>query len=155
VVGAGFVALVLWRARRSGPDCPEDASTPESEQNHVHNPLGLRQAVQMALLFQVVLLAIGWVQESVGREGVVISAAIIGLTDVDALTLSMARLGTNESLRRVAATAIAVGVLSNTLVKLVLTVTMGSRPFQRRASIGLLALSAASGAGLALGWWLW
>ncbi len=154
LVGAGFVALVLWRARRkeNAPSIAVDDHTAVPEAGT--NPLGLGQAVQMALAFQLVLLAIAWVQTSVGTAGVLVTAAVLGLTDVDALTLSMSRLGADAALQQLAATAIAVGVLANTLLKLTLTLVLGSRQFQRRASLGLLALALASGAGLALGAWI-
>ncbi len=154
VVGAGFVALVLWRAhrQRSGIVTTGQHETPAIDTGK--NPLGLGQAIQMALAFQVVLLAIAWVQNTVGTPGVLVTAAVLGLTDVDALTLSMSRLGADVALRHLAATAIAVGVLANTMLKLTLTLVLGSRAFQRRASTGLAALALASGVGLALGAWL-
>ena len=155
VVGAGFVATVLWRARREGPDDPASTGEhPLPSANDVKNPLGLWQAVQMALAFQVVLLLMEWLQGSVGTTGVIASATVLGLTDMDALTLSMARLGTDAAMRHVAATAIAVGILSNTLLKLTLTLVLGARSFQRRASVGLVVLAVASGVGLVLGTWL-
>jgi uncharacterized membrane protein (DUF4010 family) len=89
-------------------------------------------------------------QETVGTPGVLATAAVLGLTDVDALTLSMARLGADDALRHVAATAIGIGVLSNTLLKLTLTVVLGSPAFRKRAGVGLVALALASGLGLLL-----
>jgi uncharacterized membrane protein (DUF4010 family) len=151
VVGAGVVALVLWRARRRGPDDPqahEDA--PNATPGDAKNPLGLWRSIQMAVAFQVVLLALAWMQESVGTPGVLATAAVLGLTDVDALTLSMTRLGADEGLRHVAATAIGVGVLSNTLLKLTLTVVLGAPAFTKRAGAGLVALALATGLGLLL-----
>ena len=52
-----------------------------------------------------------------GVSGVFTSAAVLGLTDVDALTVSMAKMWRRYS-PAVAATAIAVGVLANTGLKL-------------------------------------
>ncbi len=152
LVGSAFVGIVLWRARKRGPDDPETSSeSPITSDDAVRNPLGLWQAIQMAIAFQVVLFAIAWVQGTIGTPGVLVTAAALGLTDMDALTLSMSRLGADTALRQLAATAIAVGLLANTLLKLTLTLTLGSRAFQRRASIGLIALAAASVVGLLLG----
>ncbi len=152
LVGASVVALVLWRARRRGPDNPRETGThPLPEPAESKNPLGLWRSIQMAVSFQVVLLLLAWMQESVGSPGVLATAFVLGLTDVDALTLSMSRLGANPDQRALAAMAIAVGVLANTLLKLTLTLVLGSPAFRRRASVGLAALALASGAGLALG----
>lgn len=153
LVGAGFVALVLWRARRASTDM-ENTGEHAAPGDAGRNPLGLWQAVQMAIAFQVVLLGLAWVQNTVGTPGVLMTAFVLGLTDVDALTLSMSRMGADAALRQLAATAIAVGVLANTLLKLTLTLVLGSRAFQRRASLGLGALALASGIGLALGAWI-
>lgn len=149
VVGSGFVALVLWRARQRGPDHPESGEDPPTTAPpRGRNPLGLTQAIQMAVAFQVVLLIVAWLQATVGSRGVLLTAAVLGLTDMDALTLSMVRLGADATLRHLAATAIAVGLLSNTLLKLALTVVLGSPAFRKRASLGLIALAVASVVGL-------
>jgi hypothetical protein len=69
---------------------------------------------------------------------------------MDALTLSMSRLAADEGVR-LAATAMAIGVLANTLLKLSVVVVLGAGAFRRRASLGLLALGGASILGLLLG----
>jgi Domain of unknown function (DUF4010) len=74
----------------------------------------------------------------VGASGVLTSAAVLGLTDVDALTVSMARGVAQTVSPTIAATAIAVGVLANTAMKLGLTLFLG-----RRSSLTLIALGAA------------
>lgn len=74
-----------------------------------------------------------------GRPGVLGSAAVLGLTDMDALTYSMARFGRETGSVALAARAIAIGVLSNTIVKLAITLGVGSpahrlaRPRRARA----------------------
>jgi uncharacterized membrane protein (DUF4010 family) len=107
----------------------------------------------MGIAFQAVLLLMAWITATVGMPGVLASAAVLGLTDMDALTLSMTRVGSDAALRQLAALAIAVGLLSNTLLKLTLTLVLGARTFQKRASLGLVALGAASAVGIALGMW--
>lgn len=67
------------------------------------------------------------------------SAAVLGLTDVDALTVSMARGVAQTVSPAVAATAIAVGVMANTGIKLALALIFGSRRFRTIAG-GALAL---------------
>ena len=74
--------------------------------------------------------------------------ALLGLTDMDALTLSMSRLATNGGDAGLAAEAIAVGLLSNTLLKLGLALVLGSTPFRRWVVPGLAGLGLAMGLGL-------
>jgi uncharacterized membrane protein (DUF4010 family) len=128
-VVAALVAIV--GARRSphtgGPDVA------------VRNPLQLAAALQMAVLFQAVLMAVYLIGNMWGQSGVYTSAAVLGLTDVDALTVSMARGVAVTASPQIAATAIAVGVLTNTAMKLGLAVFFGAARFRVIAG-GTLAL---------------
>ena len=143
VAGAGMV-LFLVRTTPTESEAHHDTS--------LQSPLQLGAAIRMTIAFQAVLMALNFVQQTWGNTGVLTAATFLGLSDLDALTLSMTRLGQGAGLELLAAQAIAVGILSNTLLKLTLTLTMGSGPFRRTAALGLLALGVASGLGLWLGW---
>ena len=93
----------------------------------------------MAVLFQAVLMAVHLLGEVWGQSGVFASAAVLGLTDADALTVSMARGVAATASPAIAATAIAVGVLANTAMKLALAVFFGAPRFRAIAG-GALAL---------------
>jgi uncharacterized membrane protein (DUF4010 family) len=112
------------------------------------NPLQLSDALTMAALFQAVLMAVTGVRQVWGASGVFTSAAILGLTDVDALTLSMSRDVAQAVSPAVAATAIAIGVLANTAMKLALATVLGSRGFRLIAGGALASMLAAIGAAL-------
>ncbi len=139
VIGSGFAYWALARRRPAEPtrEAP-DAS-----------PLGLLSAVKMAAAFQVVLLLVPAVQRLWGTSGVLGAAAVLGLTDVDALTYSMTRLGATGNAEW-AARAIAVGILANTSLKLLIVLAVGSPGFRRAAAPGLLALGAATAVALAV-----
>jgi uncharacterized membrane protein (DUF4010 family) len=110
------------------------------------NPLQLRGALEMALLFQVVLFVVYAVGQRLGTEGLLATAAVVGLTEADALTLSMATSVREARLTdTLAAQAVAVGLLSNTLVKLALTWTVGRGRFRSLtvAVLGAMALALA------------
>jgi uncharacterized membrane protein (DUF4010 family) len=64
----------------------------------------------------VVLLAVKIVQENFAASGLYAVAALAGLTDVDAITLSMAEFAKAGD-TSVTATAIVIAALTNTLVK--------------------------------------
>lgn len=132
-------ALVAALAAAAGLRRSSSAAAPELPQR---NPLQLVAALQMAMLFQGVLMATYAVRELWGASGVFTSAAVLGLTDVDALTVSMARVADTMS-PAVAATAIAIGVLANTVMKLGLALFLGSRRFQLITG-GALALMLAA-----------
>jgi len=104
----------------------------------------------MAVLFQIVLMAVYVARETWGVSGVFTSAAVLGLTDVDALTVSMARNVAQTVSPDVAATAIVIGVLTNTGMKLALALLFGSRRFQLIAGSALALMLAALGGALVL-----
>ena len=108
------------------------------------NPLRLGAAIQMALAFQVVLSIMGWTGARFGSSGTLTSAAVLGLTDVDALTYSMVKLGGAAALTSTAAKALAIGVLSNTAFKAGIVLTVGRGSFRTAAVSGLLVLGLGS-----------
>ena len=75
---------------------------------------------------------------------------MLGLTDVDALTVSMARGVAYTASLEEAAIAIAAGVLSNTVLKLALALVFGSQPFKKIAGGTLALMINAAAAALAL-----
>lgn len=105
------------------------------------NPLRLGQAVRMTIVFQLVLSGIELARARLGSSGVLAGAALAGLTDVDALTLTMSRLARQPDLGTVAAQALVIGVAANAVVKAGLVLAIGSASFRRRAAPALLALA--------------
>src|SRR6185503_12082648 len=114
------------------------------------NPLALRAALLLAGLFQIVLFAVHGAREVWGDLGVAVSGAILGLTDMDALTISMARTAREPSAIQIAAQAIALGVLSNTLFKMVIALVIGRGTVRSLVPAALGAAALASAAALFL-----
>jgi uncharacterized membrane protein (DUF4010 family) len=100
----------------------------------------------MALTFQAMLMMVHLAEGVWGVPGVYASATLLGLTDVDALTVSMARGIANSVSLETAAVAITIGVMANTVLKLALTLLFGTSRFQRIAggSLALMALATAA-----------
>lgn len=139
----GAVLIGVFYARRRKRDTQ---STPPS----IGNPLGLWNSLKMALAFQVVLVLFGFLHDRVGDAGVLASSAVLGLTDVDALTYAMTRLGTAPDALALGARGIAVGILSNTVLKCGVALVVGRGEFRWIAGVGLAVLGIAG----ALGLWL-
>lgn len=118
----------------------------------VQNPLRLTSAIKMALAFQASLMLISYVSSTIGSSGVLASAALLGLTDTDALTLSMNRLGTSPDMVRLAARAIAIGVLGNSALKITLAVGLGVGRYRQLAVAGLGVLAATGALALVVFW---
>ena len=105
------------------------------------NPLQFWSAIQMAALFQIVLLLVGYIDDAFGRAGLLVSGAVLGLTDVDALTVSMARGAAGGMAVTSAADAVTVGVASNTILKAAVSGTFGRGRFRRVTVAGLVAMA--------------
>ncbi len=142
LVGAG---VLVFAFRSDGPDASHELAKRE------RNPLALWAAVKMAVAFQVVLLAIPYLQQLWGSQAVRASAVVLGVTDMDALTYAMTRLGGDPADAALAAQGIAMGILASTGFKLLLALVLGIGTFRRVAIPGLLALGAASCLGLWIG----
>jgi len=138
VVGGAAVAVALRRLR--------PANAPSEEPR---NPLQLRAALEMASLFQVVLMLVHVIRERFGATGLLVSGFVLGLTDVDALVVSMAKSGAGDAARD-ATHAIVLGAVSNTLVKMVIAVVAGAGAFRWWVGGGLLAMAVAALASLAV-----
>jgi uncharacterized membrane protein (DUF4010 family) len=138
---AAVVALIGLRSSKEAGD--ESAPPPA-------NPLQLGAALQMVILFQAVLMIVHLARGRWGDAGVLSSAAVLGLTDVDALTATMARSVARTSSLKIAALAIAVGVLSNTAMKMFLALILGRGKFRTIAGGTLALMLLGGGAALAL-----
>ncbi len=81
-VGGLIPVFLIWR------------NTPQSEgpAPNTRNPVELPKALFFGLLYAAVILAVSAAKDYFGNSGVYIVALISGLTDVDAITLSNARL---------------------------------------------------------------
>ena len=96
------------------------------------NPFSLTAATKFGLLFAVVLLVVAAVERYFPGQGYYLVAALAGLTDVDAITLSMA--GVARSGGAPLATvvgALVVAALANTLVKCGLVVAAAGAKLRR------------------------
>lgn len=131
---------------------PSSASASSGSSHTTGSPLRLWSAIRMALAFQAALMAIHLVQTRLGEQGVLASAAVLGLTDMDALTLSMNRLGETPDAVGLAARAIMIGVIANTVLKLTVATALGSARFRVRAGGGLALLLAVTVGALVVLW---
>jgi uncharacterized membrane protein (DUF4010 family) len=135
-VGVAFVVGVVtvlsaWRANRSAD---LNGAVPDS-------PLQLRAALQMTALFQIVLFVILVVQARWTSEALVATSALVGLTDLDALTLSLARSAQLSGSVATAALALVTGILSNTVLKLTIVAVVGRGSFRLATVAGLTVMA--------------
>jgi len=134
-----LVSLVLWRRTRFHGKGVVTAGT---------NPFELGEAIKFGLLFGVVTVVARAAEVYLGETGLYIAGALAGLTDVDAISLSMANLAAAEPENlTIAARTIVIAVLSNTLVKAGMAVFLGAPALRRTLLLATLPLLIAAAMG--------
>lgn len=113
-----------------------------------NNPFELMGAIKFGVVYAVIVFLIKAAKEYTGDAGIYLVSAVSGLTDVDAITLSISESAKSGMQTAVAVRCITLAVMSNTVVKGVLAFSMGSRRLSARVGIGFMLMFAAGAAGL-------
>jgi len=136
------VAAIVWKSGTAPSDIPIDPG----------NPTELRPAILFGAIYAAVIFVVAAAEDLLGDAGLYAAAAVSGLTDVDALTLSTSRLVATDRLSPDTGwRLVLVAILSNLIFKLVLAASLGSRTFARRLG-ALGAVAIAVGVGILLFW---
>ncbi len=94
----------------------------------ITNPLKLSTAIKFGLLFAFVLIVVEYSQTFLGSSGVYLASFLTGLTDVDAITLSVTRLAERSQLSAdVAGISVIIAALMNTVSKGTISYFSGSK----------------------------
>lgn len=126
--------------------------TAQSEPASVDSPAGLRTAIGFGLLYALVLLGVAFAKTYFGNSGLYTVAALSGLTDMDAITLSTMKLieaGTLET--STGWRLILVAAIANLAFKGGMVAAMGSRNLARRVAV-MFGVSAAGACAILLFW---
>ncbi|MGD2061782.1 MAG: DUF4010 domain-containing protein, partial [Acidimicrobiia bacterium] len=106
------------------------------------NPFRLGPAIQFGLLYGLVLIGSKALSDWLGATGIYAGAIMSGVADVDAITLSMAKLsrGTGVVGDEVAANAIVFAAASNTIVKTAIVWVTGSPGIRKAIAPGAIGV---------------
>ncbi len=105
----------------------------EAAQVDYENPGQLKAALVFGALYALVLLIVAAVSDAFGEGALYLVALVSGLTDVDAITLSTARLhGTGAASTETSWRVIMVALASNLAFKTGVVATLGGVPLLRR-----------------------
>jgi uncharacterized membrane protein (DUF4010 family) len=117
------ICWVLWRRQRSAGTATVSAG---------ENPFELGEAIRFGFLFGVITFVAKAAQVYLGEAGLYLAGAIAGLTDVDAIALSMAQLARGDPANGDAASrTIVIAVASNTLFKAGMVAFLGAPGLRR------------------------
>ena len=101
-------------------------TAPATSEESFRSPTQLGTALGFGAAYALVLLFSAWANDAFGVGGVLALAAVSGLTDVDAITLSSMQMFNREALSRgMALSAVAVAIGSNLVFKAAMASTVG------------------------------
>lgn len=124
-----------------------DKDMPEPE-----NPAQFKSALIFGLLYGFILLAVAFAKEKFGSEGLYVVAVVSGLTDVDAITLSLSNLMKKDGLDTGTGwRLILLASLSNLFFKGILAAVLGTKKLMKWVGISF-GISIATGLLII---WLW
>ena len=118
--------------------------------NAFRNPFAFWSVVGFAIFLGIIVVAGRLISERMGAMGAILGAAAMGLADVDAITVSIARLAPETLSEQSAVVAILAAVATNMLSKLMIGAAIGNSRF----ALYLAGISAACFAAAALALWL-
>ena len=133
-VAAGVAAVFLWilaKREKSDEDGPQAGVS-------LKNPFSVGPALKFAAFFVAILFVVRLAKTWLGDSGLYAAAALSGLADVDAITLSIAEQTQAATLlREVGSLAITIAVVSNSVVKTGIAISTGGWRFGRMVGAGL------------------
>lgn len=116
-----------------------DVPTVVDREQTLRNPFEMKVALQLAGLLAAIMFLAHGLQQWLGDVGLFLLAALSGISDVDAINLTLAGMASNEQTTvAIAANAIIVAAITNTIAKGVLAAVIGGKKFCLYVSTTLL-----------------
>lgn len=108
----------------------------------VSSPFEIAPALKFGAIFVIVLFMITFGKKYLGDAGVYGASFLSGLVDIDAVVLSsLEAVKQGELSADIAKTAIFIGLLVNSVVKIAYVAMLGSRDLTKKISVGVLTVS--------------
>ena len=115
VLGIGAAILLFRNVQQETPEL------------QIRNPLAIETAVKLTAVLAAVMLTAELVRRMFGGIGIFVVAALSGIVDVDALTISIARMAGGDVDLKTSARAIMVAIAVNTISKAIMASWVGNR----------------------------
>lgn len=136
IPGAVFAGWHFLRGRGESP-----------AEGEYKNPLSLKVALQFGLLYAVVVLVVKYAAAQFGGAGILVVSFFSGLTDLDAIALSLSNFFRDSQVGfSVAAQGVVLAAVANSLMKAVLAAMLGA-PELRGLTAWVLGATSAIGTG--------
>jgi len=99
-------------------------------------PLNIKDAVLFGLLYTGILIIVSYASSEYEAKGIYLSSAISALTDIDAIAISVSKLGGETINFLTAQNAILLATLANTIVKIGIALYSGSKNMKKYVLVG-------------------
>ncbi|MCH9697348.1 MAG: DUF4010 domain-containing protein, partial [Gammaproteobacteria bacterium] len=109
VSSIGYI-IVWWLVKHS-----ETATATSAQSLQLENPFDLGMAMKFGAILAVIMLLSRLLQDSLGQVGIYLLAGISGITDVDAITLSLSQIVDKDISTQLAANGILLAAAVNTI----------------------------------------
>lgn len=144
IVFLGAIGVTLFIYFRNKDTTKVDTDIPAGK------PLNLKGALLFGVIYTCIILAVAYANDMFGEEGIYLASGIAGLSDVDAITISVSKLAMSSISMISAQNAILIATLSNTLVKMGISLWAGSAELRKFILMGYGAIFVASLIGFAI-----
>jgi uncharacterized membrane protein (DUF4010 family) len=138
-------ALAAYEWRRSAEQ-QSDASL----QVPATNPLQVTTAVTFAVIFVVVSVLTEWIRTAFGQTGVLVLAALVGVSDIDPFVINIAQGGVPDLSIAALSAAILIAASANNVAKAAYALGFGGIQSSHRSATMLLVLAVAGFAAAAI-----
>jgi len=99
-------------------------------------PLEMTNAMLFGVLYVAILLVITYANDYFGDEGIYITSGIAGMSDVDAISISISKMSVITLSAKTAQNAILIATLTNTISKFAIALWASSREMRKNVLIG-------------------
>ncbi len=155
IPGICVVSFTWYRLRKKFPRIPPGEATPiettpapavDPAENHrepleLENPFELVPALKLTAIFIVIIGVANILQRAYGDSAIYITAFFGGMAENNAISLTLARMASNNLLSAPVATqGIVIAIISNSIVKSSLTLVVGTKKLARYVALGLLPI---------------
>jgi uncharacterized membrane protein (DUF4010 family) len=137
---APAVVLLVWLVATLHTTHVEGGSR---DDGRARNPMNIAPALQLAAVYQIAIYVLYFAQQYFGQAGLVSTGFFLGMTDIDALTISVARQDglANGVAGDLLPKVVLVGVLGTTLFKLGIATAVGRGAFRTRVGAAFVTLA--------------
>lgn len=138
IVFLGAIGVTLYFYFLEKKNKQTDAKIP------LGKPLNLSGALVFGMIYTVIIFMVAYASETFGNSGIYITSGIGGLSDIDAITISVSKFSKASISMLTAQNAILIATLANTLVKAGIALWAGSKELRKYIYIGYGAIFVAA-----------